>query len=52
MEINEILKRYEGQYIKPTMKSVKHKPKGNDLQRVNLVTFNHNGKLSNHGGAL
>jgi len=52
MEIHKTLKRYEGQYIRSTNKAVKHKSKGNDLQRVNLVTFNHSGKSCNHGGAL
>jgi hypothetical protein len=53
MEIQENLKRYEGKYLKSTSKLPKTKPsKGNDLQRINLVSFSHNGKLSRHGGAL
>jgi hypothetical protein len=53
MEISENLKRYEGKYLKLTSKLPKAKPsKGNDLQRINLVNFSHNGKLSRHGGAL
>jgi hypothetical protein len=53
MENVDNLKRYEGKYLKATTKLPKAKPsKGNDLQRVNLIGFSHNGKLSRHGGAL
>jgi hypothetical protein len=45
------LKRFQGQYIKGD-KPKKIKIKGNELQRVNLCTFSHNGRLPNHGGSL
>jgi len=49
-EINK-LKRFQGQYIKGD-KNKKTKVKGNELQRVNLCTFSHNGRLPNRGGCL
>ena len=45
------LKRFRGQYLREE-KGKKPKPhKGNELQHISLCTFNHNGKIANHGGA-
>jgi hypothetical protein len=49
--MEEAPKRLRGQYLKPD-KTAKIKPKGNELQRVNLYTYSHNGKIPRYGGAI